>query len=111
MHLAYAPGLTSVAYLQHACANLVRPSLAQTFTSTRPRGEKNLDPGELEALLLGALEQARKACPNLAVPDEQFTVYLARRMPSGAAVAEWLSSVQLGDLYLSCACPLAGSKA
>ena len=111
MHLAYAPGLTSVAYLQHACANLVRPSLAQTFTSARPRGEKNLDPGDLEAQLLAALEQARKAYPSLAVPNEQFTAYLAQRMPAGAGVAEWLSSVQLGDLYLSCACALGDAKA
>src|SRR5262249_12742028 len=91
--------------------NLARPSLAQTFTAARPRGEKNLHSEELEVLLLGALEQARKACPNFSVPDEQFIAYLAKRIPAGTALAEWLSSVQLADLYLSCACALGDAKA
>ncbi len=93
-----------------AC-DLVRPSLAKTFAAARPGGGKGLDQGELEGLLLQALERAQKAFSTLSVGDESFIAYLAKRIPARANPREWLSSVQLEDLYLSCACALGDPKA
>jgi RNA polymerase sigma-70 factor (ECF subfamily) len=77
--------------------------LAQAFLSAR----EGLAPPEplpdLEARLAWALEMARAAWPTVPLDGAQFTAHLARHLPPDRCL-EALEKLQLGDLYLACAC-------
>ena len=55
--------------------------------------------GELPGPLQAAIEQGRTAWPGLDVPEDALAGYLLAR-----ATADQLSQLQVGDLYLACAC-------
>ena len=56
--------------------------------------------------LLAAIQVARAARPGVEVPEEIFRRFVEDRVPEGASLAEGLTSLDVTDLYLACACAL-----
>jgi RNA polymerase sigma-70 factor (ECF subfamily) len=60
--------------------------------------------GELESLLLARVRQARSAWPQLELPVDLFSAYLAERIPSDSDSASALRAMRVEELFLTCAC-------
>jgi RNA polymerase sigma-70 factor (ECF subfamily) len=67
-------------------------------------GRTSLDEPGLEAWLANAVETARRAWPDLAVPTEVFVAHLATRLRDDDPPLETLAKMHVTDLYLACAC-------
>src|SRR5579859_1221052 len=61
---------------------------------------------ELEPILSQVLKMARAAWPTVALQNEVFMPYLARRLPAQRKprLDIALNHLRAGDLYLACAC-------
>ncbi|HEU4535569.1 MAG TPA: sigma factor-like helix-turn-helix DNA-binding protein [Polyangiaceae bacterium] len=71
------------------------------FAAARP----DLDaPADLGNALRGALDAAREAWPELALPAEAFVRFLAEKIPERARAEQALASLRTDDLYLTLAC-------
>jgi len=84
---------------------LVETLLSHTQVRFAPLSEA--EAVALDALLVGAWEQARVKWPTVTLPIKQFVIHLAQRLlpinpvgPIGPAVA----TLSLAELYLACAC-------
>jgi len=60
---------------------------------------------DLGVILSGHLEAARRAWPEIRLPDDAFLPHLARRLADNATDVT-LRSVRASDVYLACACAL-----
>jgi RNA polymerase sigma-70 factor, ECF subfamily len=92
----------------------VSPSLAHLLF--REAGlQLDGDAGPIEQLLADGLSAARAAWPGVALPDQQFVAYLARRLPAGDGsdepVSARLAGMRVADLYLACACAAGDARA
>jgi RNA polymerase sigma-70 factor (ECF subfamily) len=58
----------------------------------------------LDARLGAILTEARQTWPGVALEDDTFWAFLARRMPPDRDVLEVLEELKSADLYLACAC-------
>ena len=84
----------------NANAHPGRSELAALFADGRD------EPSDLSMdLLARCLEQARSAHPGIELPDALFVPYLAARLPPGRP-DEGLSTLEVPDLFLACACVL-----
>jgi RNA polymerase sigma-70 factor (ECF subfamily) len=60
--------------------------------------------GELEQVLQDLVAGAHQAWPDVAVPDDDFVVHLAQRLPADGDPLTALAQTHAADLYLACAC-------
>lgn len=81
-------------------ADAGRSELAALFTDGQSEPS-----GPPVDLLVQCLEQARSEHPSIELPDALFVPYLAARLPPGQA-DEGLSTLEVADLFLACACVL-----
>lgn len=65
----------------------------------------------LQECLRQALAAARQDWPGVALEDEDFLGFLARRMPPEEELTEALERIKVGDLFLACACLQGNQKA
>lgn len=79
-------------------AALFREALAPSAREATPPG------AALGESLSEAVRSARAEWPELEVPDEIFVAFLAVRVPDHEDVGTALGTMQVGDLYLACAC-------
>ena len=59
---------------------------------------------DLEPRLAELVVSARRSWPDFCIPPEAFVAYLAARLPVEREPLEGLAAVNVGDLYLACAC-------
>lgn len=77
----------------------------EAIAGTSLRESAGLGGGDaVEAALRRALDDGRRAWPQLAVPVAAFVQHLARQLPDPAAPEPQLAELHAGDLYLACAC-------
>jgi RNA polymerase sigma-70 factor (ECF subfamily) len=61
------------------------------------------EPTALTAALRTAIDDARRAWPDVDLPDEPFVAHLAARVRPDEDVTAALASLKIADLYLACA--------
>ncbi len=81
--------------------SLVESFLAGASPELRP-GLAAID--DLEPRLSELVLTARRSWPDFCIPPEIFVSYLAARLPTDREAEEGLGAVNVGDLYLACAC-------
>jgi RNA polymerase sigma-70 factor, ECF subfamily len=86
------------------------PALADVLLGARGQGIAGSDADELEAILVGHLDQGRRAWPGIATDAEAFVAQLGRTLPAEATVAD-LGNLRAGDVYLACACAAGDERA
>jgi RNA polymerase sigma-70 factor (ECF subfamily) len=66
---------------------------------------------DLGDLLADMLAQAHAAWPAVSIPDGDFVIFLAERLPPDLAPDEALEGLHIADLYLACGCARADRRA
>ena len=86
--------------------------LAQTFVAAREDGERaRTDATALDLAIGRAADEGRRAWPGIEVADERLAIWLAERVPDGAAPEVALAEMPAADLYLACACAAGDPRA
>src|SRR4051812_30479243 len=67
-------------------------------------GERaGVDAAALSLTLRQAIDDARRAWPDISLPDEPFVAHLGARLRPDEDIAAALASLKITDLYLACA--------